>query len=110
MSRSAPRSRVRRRVWFLIFGTVLLLGLDLQRPIDRQWTTRSLLAWIDLYQATLSPLMPAAGVNCRFTPTCSHYGEGVIRRHGALRGSGKAAWRILRCGPWTEAGTVDPPL
>ena len=24
---------------------------------------------------------------------------------GALRG----AWRILRCGPWTPAGTVDPP-
>ncbi|MEM7353924.1 MAG: membrane protein insertion efficiency factor YidD [Acidobacteriota bacterium] len=53
--------------------------------------------------------MPAAGVRCRFQPTCSHYAEGSIRKHGAWRGTGLAAWRILRCGPWTEIGTVDPP-
>jgi len=109
MSQSPPRSRLRRRVWCLIAGFALLLGLDLSRVPERQWTTRSLLTWIDLYQATLSPLMPVAGVRCRFTPTCSHYGEGVIRRHGAFWGSRKAAWRVLRCGPWTEAGTPDPP-
>lgn len=68
-----------------------------------------MLAGIHLYQATLSPRMPALGVHCRFTPTCSHYGEESIKKHGALIGSAKAAWRVLRCGPWTAPGTVDPP-
>jgi putative membrane protein insertion efficiency factor len=68
-----------------------------------------LLGGIHLYQATLSPHMPALGVRCRFRPTCSHYAEGAIARYGALSGSLRAAWRILRCGPWTPVGTYDPP-
>lgn len=64
---------------------------------------------IDMYQSTLSPLMPTAGVHCRFTPTCSHYGEAAIRQHGALGGSLRTAWRILRCGPWTPQDTEDLP-
>ncbi len=64
---------------------------------------------INVYQATLSKLMPVAGVQCRFQPTCSHYAEGAIRRYGTLIGTRKAAWRLLRCGPWTEQDTVDPP-
>lgn len=69
-----------------------------------------LLAGIDLYQATLSRAFARSGaVQCRFVPTCSHYAEGAVREDGALVGSGRAAWRIMRCGPWTEAGTVDPP-
>ena len=88
---------------------LLLLTIDLCRPPPQQWTARAMLWTIDLYQATLSPLMPKAGVQCRFTPTCSHYGEAVIRRYGALHGSRRALWRILRCGPWTPRGTEDPP-
>jgi putative membrane protein insertion efficiency factor len=53
--------------------------------------------------------MPLVGVNCRFKPTCSHYAEGAIRKYGALSGTGRAAWRIVRCGPWTPQGTIDPP-
>jgi putative membrane protein insertion efficiency factor len=98
----------RRRRWFLALFAALLLG-DLLRAPASQWSARALLAGIDLYQATLSPLMPEAGVRCRFEPTCSHYGEGAIRRHGALGGSVRTAWRIVRCGPWTPLGTVDPP-
>lgn len=102
--------RHRRRWWIvlaLLFG--LLVGLDLTRPPREQWSARALLAGIDLYQATVSPRLPAAGVRCRFEPTCSRYGEAAIAKHGALIGSAKAAWRVLRCGPWTEAGTVDLP-
>jgi len=87
----------------------LLLALDVSRAPDRQLSAKFLLGAIHVYQATLSPLMPVAGVHCRFTPTCSHYAEGAIRRHGALVGSAKAGWRLLRCGPWTPQGTVDPP-
>lgn len=88
---------------------VLLLGLDLSRPPAAQASAWVLIAGIDVYQATLSKLMPVAGVKCRFQPTCSHYAEGSIRKHGALRGTARAGWRLLRCGPWTELGTVDPP-
>jgi uncharacterized protein len=48
-------------------------------------------------------------VRCRFTMTCSHYGEAVITRFGVARGGAMAIKRILRCGPWTPAGTVDLP-
>jgi uncharacterized protein len=44
---------------------------------------------------------------CRYEPTCSHYAEQAIRRHGAVRGLGLAAWRVLRCNPWTRGG-YDP--
>lgn len=86
-----------------------LLAFDASRPPARQWSAKALVRAIHLYQATLSPMMPAMGVRCRFVPTCSHYGEESIRKHGALVGVAKTAWRVLRCGPWTEAGTVDPP-
>jgi putative membrane protein insertion efficiency factor len=88
---------------------LLLLAIDLSRPPRRQVSARLLLSGIDLYQATLSPVLGKAGARCRFQPTCSHYGEGAIRKHGALKGSWKTAGRIARCGPWTPAGTVDPP-
>ncbi len=88
---------------------MLLVVADLARPPAAQLSARAMLAAIDAYQATLSKGLARAGARCRFEPTCSHYGEAVIRRHGALVGSGKAAWRILRCGPWTPAGTHDPP-
>ncbi len=99
----------RRLVWVVLAALVALLGADLARPPAAQLSARAMLATIDLYQRTLSPRFAAAGARCRFEPTCSHYGEAVIRRHGALAGSLKTAWRILRCGPWTPAGTVDPP-
>ena len=64
-----------------------------------------LLGLIRLYQVTLSRLMPAN--TCRFYPTCSRYGFEAIRRHGALKGSVLAAWRVLRCNPFNPGG-YDP--
>ena len=88
---------------------VLVFGIDVRRSPEKQVSAWVLVRVIDLYQATLSKLMPAAGVQCRFQPTCSHYAESSIRRYGTLEGTRKAAWRLLRCGPWTAADTVDPP-
>ena len=66
---------------------------------------------IHVYQRAFSGVAARAGVRCRFTPTCSRYAEAVIARDGLLRGGWKAAKRVVRCGPWTPAGTVDlPPL
>ena len=65
---------------------------------------------IDFYQARLrDPVKTGMGVRCRFSPTCSLYAEASIRRDGAGRGLARSIWRIMRCGPWTERGTVDLP-
>ena len=87
----------------------IAVALDLRRAPSAQWSTAAAVGGIHLYQATLSPLYAKLGVQCRFTLTCSHYGEEVVRRFGVMRGGLMAAKRILRCGPWTPAGTVDPP-
>ena len=67
----------------------------------------ALIAAIHLYRVTLSGWL---GGQCRFYPTCSHYGEEAIRTHGAIRGSTMAFWRVLRCNPF-GAGGIDrvPP-
>lgn len=88
---------------------IVLFGWDAGRAPADQLSARALVAAIDLYQATLSRGLARVGAQCRFAPTCSHYGEEVIRRHGTLKGSWLALRRIARCGPWTPLGTFDPP-
>jgi uncharacterized protein len=106
---AAARRRRRRRLLAVALALGLVFALDLARPPARQLSARGLIAAIHLYQATLSPRLGAAGVRCRFKPSCSHFAEGAIRKDGALVGSARTAWRILRCGPWSPAGTYDPP-
>lgn len=65
-----------------------------------------LLAAIGLYRATLSGWL---GGQCRFYPSCSHYGATAIREHGAIKGTALAAWRIARCGPFTDGGVDHVP-
>jgi putative membrane protein insertion efficiency factor len=102
----------RRRKAVVAGGAALalfLLAIDLTRAPADQLSACVLVGAIHVYQATLSPVNRRIGVRCRFQPTCSHYGEGAIRKYGALVGTGKTVWRILRCGPWTPQGTVDRP-
>jgi hypothetical protein len=65
---------------------------------------RSLAAALRAYKRFLSPWLPPA---CRFSPTCSVYALEAVERHGALRGLGLAARRLLRCHPFHEGG-FDP--
>jgi putative membrane protein insertion efficiency factor len=65
-----------------------------------------LLTLIAAYRATLSGWL---GGQCRFSPSCSHYAEQAIRTHGAVRGSGLAAWRVLRCNPFGRGGLEPVP-
>ena len=44
---------------------------------------------------------------CKYHPSCSQYAIDAIRRHGLVRGSAKAGWRLLRCNPWSHGG-FDP--
>ncbi len=57
------------------------------------------------WQVFVSPLYPAS---CRFYPTCSQYAIMSVEKHGALKGSLKALWRVLRCNPLSKGG-VDLP-
>jgi len=63
-----------------------------------------LIALIKVYQYTVSPLL---GARCKYYPSCSNYAIGALREHGALRGTGLAAWRLLRCNPFSNGG-YDP--
>ena len=44
---------------------------------------------------------------CRYIPTCSEYAVEAIERYGALKGGRLAAWRVLRCNPFSKGG-YDP--
>ena len=57
-----------------------------------------------VYQKVLSPIF---GGNCRFHPSCSHYGYEAVQVHGAAKGSWLAVKRIGRCHPFHEGG-LDP--
>ena len=100
---------MRKKVAIAIAVLVAAVLIDGRRPPAARWSTRAALGGIHAYQATLSPLYDRMGLNCRFTPTCSVYGEAVIRRYGIWRGGVMATRRIFRCGPWTPPGTADPP-
>ncbi len=100
------RLRVLVAVALPILVVAALVARDLSRPPDHQVTARLAVSAIRWYHTTLSPHF---GHQCRLRPSCSVYAVAVIKKHGLLGGSWRAAWRIARCGPWTKVGTVDLP-
>ena len=67
----------------------------------RAAATAVVTAPIRLYQRFISPLLPR---RCRYEPTCSAYAVEAVRSFGVLRGSVLAAWRVLRCNPFSHGG------
>ena len=65
---------------------------------------RVLIFFVRIYQYTLSPML---GQRCKYYPSCSSYAIDALREHGAVRGTGMAAWRLLRCNPFSNGG-YDP--
>lgn len=66
--------------------------------------TRFITWLLRLYKSAISPMLPAS---CRFVPTCSEYAAEAVTKHGAIRGVTLAAWRLLRCNPFSRGG-YDP--
>ena len=56
----------------------------------------------------LRALLPSPGIagapTCKYHPSCSQYASDALRKYGPVRGSLKAAWRLLRCNPWSPGG------
>jgi uncharacterized protein len=65
---------------------------------------RVAIAPVLVYQRVVSPLLPR---RCKYEPTCSRYAVEAIRDLGVVRGVILAAWRLLRCNPWSHGG-YDP--
>ncbi len=65
---------------------------------------RAAIALVRFYQRVLSGLKPPT---CRYYPTCSEYAAQAIAHQGLLRGLLLAAWRLLRCNPFSPGG-YDP--
>jgi putative membrane protein insertion efficiency factor len=66
--------------------------------------TAVLLTPIRAYQRWISP---AIAPRCRYYPTCSNYAAEAIRELGPVRGSILAAWRVLRCNPFSHGGVDE---
>ena len=63
-----------------------------------------LIRLIKFYQKYISGLK---STKCPYIPACSQYGLEAIEKYGAFKGSLLAAWRILRCNPFSKGG-YDP--
>jgi putative membrane protein insertion efficiency factor len=53
------------------------------------------------YQRASTPAQPQ---RCKYYPSCSEYAVQSVRSYGILRGLALAAWRLLRCNPWSHGG------
>jgi putative membrane protein insertion efficiency factor len=63
---------------------------------------------IGVLRAAMHTFFPSPGVagapTCKYHPTCSQYASDALRKYGPVKGAAKAAWRILRCNPWSKGG------
>jgi hypothetical protein len=69
--------------------------------VVRQLPALAGLLLLRLYRLTVSPLY---GDRCKYHPTCSQYAVDAVRELGLGRGAVLAAWRVLRCNPWSHGG------
>jgi putative membrane protein insertion efficiency factor len=66
---------------------------------------KNLLLWLlRAYKSALSPMFLPS---CRYVPTCSDYAAEAVEKHGAIRGTTLAVWRLVRCHPFVRGG-FDP--
>jgi putative membrane protein insertion efficiency factor len=56
------------------------------------------------YRAVISPNL---GPRCKYYPSCSSYAVEAVRELGVVRGSIVAAWRVVRCNPFSHGGVDE---
>ena len=61
---------------------------------------------IRIYQMYISPIK---GTKCPYITSCSQYGLEAVEKYGALKGGAMAAWRILRCNPFSSPEVMILP-
>lgn len=66
-----------------------------------------LIELIKAYQKHVSVVLASKNIHCKYYPTCSEYTKQAIQKYGAVRGSIKGIFRILRCNPFSKGG-CDP--
>lgn len=59
------------------------------------------------YRRCISPNKPPC---CKYSPTCSQYALDALSEWGAIVGLLLAAWRILRCNPFSKGGFDPVPI
>ena len=60
------------------------------------------IAAVHAWRYTFGLLTPAG--TCKYHPSCSQYAIDAFRELGLVRGGIVAAWRLLRCNPWSHGG------
>jgi putative membrane protein insertion efficiency factor len=59
---------------------------------------------VHLYRRLIAPALPP---RCKYYPSCSAYAVEAVRELGVVRGSILAAWRLVRCNPWSLGGVDE---
>lgn len=77
-----------------------------EAPPTRNPVTLLLVGLVRAYQLVVSPWFPPT---CKYYPSCSAYAVTALRVHGPVRGTWLAAWRLLRCNPWSLGGVDHVP-
>lgn len=67
----------------------------------RRIAAAPLLLPVLFYRKLISPFLAP---RCRYYPTCSSYAVEALRTYGPFRGSVLAAWRVVRCNPFSDGG------
>src|SRR5262249_11188930 len=107
LTRPAERLRARRAAWAA--GGRGVPRVRLARGAGGRGATEGSsmkyfgIAFVYGYRWVIAPLLPAGG-SCKFHPSCSQYAIDALKKYGLVRGSAKAAWRLLRCHPWSHGG------
>lgn len=61
----------------------------------------AVIAPIIFWSRWISPALPP---RCKYEPSCSRYAIQAIEKLGILRGLAVAAWRLMRCNPFSRGG------
>jgi len=107
-TRRDPNARFRRILLTVGVTICLYLGLESFLPPRSQPSAYAVVGAIRVYQTVGSPLV-GKFANCKFQPTCSHYGLASVQKYGTLHGSARIVGRLWRCSPWGPPPGQDIP-